>query len=250
MLTAAELRSRGDATAEQRAELRTLLEQKAVPAAWVTQFYADIRASSGLSKAAALSHLGHLRGLANRSEQPAYVTDVQADELAVLMRTRLVPGRLMRKWKALIGDGTFTYINAELALRECRKFPLRPYMSATVPAAAGEPAPDGYFALITGDEQVRFYRIRTLHAEGRRAVEQIVKQNPDRRRRLPSWQAETVLHQVAADPAGAARLYGEQRHRCSRCNQGIDDETKPGYEHGYGPDCWDIIQAERTTPQP
>jgi hypothetical protein len=250
VLTAAELQRRGDATAEQRAELRTLLEQKAVPAAWVGQLYADVRAAGGLSKAAALSHLAHLRGLADKGVQPTYVTKTQADELRVLMRTRMVPGKLVTKWKALIGDGTLTYVAAELALRECRKFPLRPYLPPTVPATANGFAPDGYFALVTGDEQVRFFRIHTLHAEGRRAVEQIVRQNPDRRRRIPTWEAETVLHQVAADPAGAARLYGKQRHKCSRCNQGIDDETKPGYGHGYGPDCWEIIQAERKTPAP
>ena len=250
MLTAAELRERGDATAEQRAELRTLIEQKAVTAEWVHQLYDDVRTSEGLSKAAALSHLAHLRGLPDKSDQPAYVTQTQADELELLMRTRMVPRKLMRKWRELIGAKTLTYVSADLALRECRKLPLRPYMAASVPTSAvAGVAPDGYFALVAGDEQVLFYRVRTLHAEGRRAVEQIVKEKPDRRRRLPSWKAEQVLHQVAADPAEAARLYGERRHKCSRCNQGIDDETKPGYPYGYGPDCWEIIQAERNTPQ-
>ncbi len=250
MLTAAELRERGDASAEQRAELRTLIEQKAVTTEWVRQLYADVRAAEGLTKAAALSHLAYLRGLADRTEQPAYVTEAQAAELELLMRTRMVPTKLIRKWRELINAGTLTYVSVELALRECRRLPLRPYIAATVPTATAGVAPDGYFALVTGDERVLFYRIRTLHAEGRRAVEQIVKENPDRRRRLPAWKADQVLHQVTADVAGAARLYGEQRHRCSRCNQTIDDETKPGYPYGYGPDCWESIQAERNTPQP
>lgn len=245
MLTAAEVRPRGDATADQRAELHDLIATRGVAEPWKARFYRDVRAAGGLSKTAAEEALLYLRSLAGRGEQPATAIGAQVDALRALARARLIPGPIRRVWLDRAKDGRMSYVEADRTILEWLRLPPRTFLTAEdLLAAPGSKAPDGFFALASvADGRPRAYRIHTVEATGRRIVEQIVGENPQQRRTMRGIAAHQVLTAVATDPAGAARLYGQFRHRCSACNQKLTRKDQPGYPHGYGWDCWTARQA-------
>ena len=253
-LTAAEVRERGDATAEQRATLRDLIARKAVTDEWVQRFYADVVAANGLSTGRAAAALNYLTGLADKDTEPTYATTEQGTELRYLIRTRTVPSILARMWLDRLAAGKLTYHEAHLAIADYRRLPLRAFVppaDALPVGARGAEAPDGYFGLTGSDGRVRCYRLFTRG--GVRIVDQITGDQPKQRRRIRGWHAQQVMRAVHADVPAAARLYGETRKHCSDCNQPLEDEDQDGYAHGYGPKCWTDLQeataaAAPTTP--
>lgn len=251
MMTAAEVRERaaevrelGNATQEQRAELRALISQKCVTDEWKQRFYADVVQDGGLSNARATSTLTYLRRMPDRSDQPVYATDDQAEQMRKLVLTRVAPRRWITPLMDRLDAGTLTYDLADLTITNLRRQPLKTFIAPDRPIADGAPVPDAYYALRRGDGTVRHYRISTVG--GMRRVDQITGTTNTARRRLHGLRAADVIKAVAADPIGAARLFGETRKRCSDCNQPIrENEKNPGFKHGYGPDCWDERQAIR-----
>ncbi len=244
MPEAAEVQSLGDATGDQRAELHELIAGKAVDDEWRKRFYRAVYAANGLSRRAASDALIYLRSLADKGHQPTHAIPAQRDALRGLMRSRIVPTALSKMFMRRYENRELTYIEADRAVREWLRMPLRPFiLAANAERRSGWQAPDGYFTLLRQDGSPRCYRIYTLDATGARAVEQITGERRSQRRKIYGYQATLVMREIAADPAEAARLYGRTRRRCSACNTPIDDETKPGYEHGYGPDCWAARQA-------
>lgn len=247
VLTAAEARTRGDATGEQRAEIHALLAVKAVDPKWLRTFFTAVRRAEGLSTGAAEDALLYLGSLAERDQQPELATAAQHDAMRQLVRTRIVPGPPARAMLARYREEKLTYIQADRALREWLGLPRRAVVAAaTLPAGASVAAPDGYFAVTIADGTVRCYRIFTRAATGRRVVRQIVNE-AGKTRDLHGPEAYAVLREVAANRAQAAALYGKTRRHCSACNQPLWDEEQEGYPHGYGPDCWTDIQAMEET---
>lgn len=247
---AADVRQRGDATPEQRAELRALIEQKCVTDEWRQRFYEDIYRANGLSRARANSTLNYLRGLAERSSQPVYATDEQADEIRKLAATKTAPRVWLARILAHLDAGTLTYDMADLHLIDLRRMSPKPFMVPDRPAAGGAPVRDGYYSLRRGDDSIRHYRLKTFG--GLRQVDQITYKvdaagnTRTDRKRVRGYQATEVIRAVAADPAAARRLFAETTSRCTNCNRAIhDSENNPGFPHGYGPDCWDDLEAER-----
>ena len=250
VLTATDVRSRGDATAEQRTELRTLLADKAVDPRWRTKFFDAVVKAEGLSTAAADDALLYLRSLADRDQQPTHSTPAQADALRRLLRSRIVPGSIARALLARHDQGELTYVQADRAIREWLAMARRPVIAAAELAPGpGAKAPDGYFTVTVADGTTRCYRIHTLAVSGYRVVEQIVTA-AGKTRKLHGHEAQLVLREVAANPDEAAALYGRTRRHCSHCNQPLFDKKQPGYPHGYGRACWEEKQAARATQPP
>lgn len=245
MLTAAEARPRGDATADQRAELHDLIATRAVRENWKRTFYADVRRAGGLAETVADEALIYLRSLARRGTEPTHAIPEQEDALRGLARSRLIPGPIRRVWLDRAKAGQLSYDEADRTILEWLRLPPRTFLApADLLAAPARNAPDGYFALILeADGRPRAYRIHTIEATGRRVVEQILGGDPERRTTVRGMAAQQVLTAVATDRAGAARLYGEFRKRCSNCNQRLHLPDQPGYPHGYCQDCWEEIQA-------
>ncbi len=243
-MTAAEARAGGDATGEQRAELRALIAGKAVADSWVRRFYSDVRAAGGLTRGRASGALIYLRRLPDKTDQPTYATAELGEELRRLVRTRLVPGRIAQMLLLRLDAGELTYVEAQRAIADFQRMPLRSFVAPDpLRTVAGGEAPDGYYALTGTDGRVRRYRVHTLPATGQRLVDQITGDKHSQRRRLRgSIQATPVLRAIAADLPGAARLYGATFKRCSDCNQPLRDESQPGFPHGYGEDCWTARQ--------
>lgn len=244
-MTAAEVRACGDATAEQRAELRRLIDSKVAPADWVQRFYDDVRDAGGLSTGVAEQALAHLRRLAAAADNTAAVeravpaTAEQAEKLRELIRTRIVPGYLSRLWRSRLDAGQMSSVDAARAIKDHSRLPLRTFVPAgpQQTTAVGLDAPDGYFGLTTNGD-VRCYRIHTLNS-GQRVVEQFTGDKATERRRVRGWQITEVLRAVGADVPSAARLFATARKRCSDCNKPLHNENQPGWPHGVGPDCWD-----------
>lgn len=250
MMSDAELRTRGDASPQQRDELHRLIRERAVRPAWLQQFSNDVRRAAGLSTSKAEDGLIYLRSLARKGAEPTYATPEQGETLRGLARARLVPGKIceirLRQYRA----GEMTYIEADRTicewLRLSRNDFLRPEQ---LRHPTGHPAPDGYFALIAADGKPRFYRIHTAAASGRRSVEQVTGEKPERRTSLRGVYATKVLNAVAKDPDEAGRRYADIRKRCRDCNTELRRTDQPGYPHGYGLDCWSK-REQPTTPQP
>lgn len=250
MLTAAEAKERGDATADQRAELHDLIATRAVRDQWRMQFYGAVCKDGGLAATVADDALIYLRSLAPKGSKPTRAIPEQEDALRGLARSRLIPGPIRKVWLERAKAGQLTYIEADRTILEWLRLPPRTFLTPEdLLAAPGSKAPDGYFALVLeADGKPRAFRIHTTEATGRRVVEQITGEKPDQRRTVRGIAATQVLTAVATDPAGAARLYGEFRHRCSDCNQPLRRTDQPGYPHGYGPDCWAVRQADAQAP--
>jgi hypothetical protein len=250
--TAAEVKELGDATANQREQLRQLIADKAVADSWTQRFYASVLRAQGLTSTAATDALFYLNTLATAGEQPDLALPAQADALRHLVRTRVVPVKLATRLLARLDDGVASYIEADRAIVDWLRMPPRTWFRATdVRRPAGTRPPemsDGYFALIaSADGRPRCFRIRTRDYDSLRIIEQITGEQPERRRRLYGYQATQVLREIEADPAAAAKLYARTRGRCSACNTKLEKQDQPGYEHGYGPDCW---AARQQNPPP
>lgn len=251
MLPADEVRTRGDATSVQRAELHQLIAERAVDTGWKTKFYEAVCAAEGLSRGAADDALLYLRSLAPAGQTPGLAIPAQGEAMRELTRRRIVPGPLERKLTKRFNTGELTYAQADRAIREWLKLPARAFVAASqLRPSPGAKAPDGYFALLVPGGGTRCYRIHTLTATNRRVVDHIIAADGTTRR-VRGVPAELVLREVAANPDPAARLYGQVRHRCSACNQPLRDKTQPGYPHGYGEKCWnDKLAALAATPDP
>lgn len=238
-LTAAEARTRGDATRDQRTELKQLLETRRYPKEWRDQLFADIVGDGGLTQARVTAVLTWLRSQA-RLDGGIRAAAVDIDRILELLRQRIAPGRWARQIRDRITAGTLTVDEATRYLYDLERLPKRAFVTPAGPrpGAPGTDAPDGYFGLADADGRVRCYRIHTLRT-GHLAVDLFTGEKAGQRRRIHGWQATQILRAVAADAAAAARLFATNRHHCSGCNQPLHDATKPGFEHGYGPDCWD-----------
>jgi len=248
LLTADEARTRGDATPDQRAELRALIRSKTVTDEWVSRFYRDICQAGGLSRGRANAALIYLRGLADKTDHPTYATTDQTHAIRGLIRTRLVPGHLANMWLDRLAAGTMTHDEARNTLADLHRAALRTFVAPDGARRTTDAAPDGFFALTGKDRQPHCYRIFTLPGGGRR-VDRITGDTPMDYHRLRGWQASGVMRAVALDVEAAAALYGKTRRRCSDCDQPLDPAA-PGFEQGYSPDCWAARQevAAANTP--
>lgn len=238
LLTPAEARERGDASEDQRAKLKALLETKRYPFEWRAQLFADLRdpEGAGLTTALAKSAIAWLEKQPDLDGAPPHATPEQVEQILMLLRDRVAPGPWARQIRDRITAGTLTVDQAGLYLADLVRLPKRTF----VPAVGGSPAvaiaPDGYFGLAGSDTRVRCYRVHTVG--GRQIVDQITGDRASQRRRIRGYPATEILRGVAADLPAAARRYGEARKRCSDCNQPLRNPDQPGYPHGYGPDCW------------
>ena len=237
MLTTEEARKHGDATPEQRARIKTLLAERNVRTAWRLQFFKQVRVAEGLSGEAATDALVYLESLAGKDDEPTQANPAQGQALRGLVRSRLIPNSISRALLGRYDAGLLSYIEADRAIAEWLKQP----RLITVP--------DGYYSVIELDGKPRSYRVHSDRTTGRCAVEQIIGENPERRRPLKGYGGVPILKSIADDVPAAARLYGEVRERCSDCNQKLEDTTQPGYPHGYGRDCWTKRQTSATTPE-
>lgn len=237
-MTAAEARKHGSATADQRAELRSLLARKCYTNEWRDQLYRDAQAR-GLSRARAMSAIRYLRAQTDRTDQPVYATGNQAIEIRDLVRTQLAPGPWIAPILARLAAGKLRYTDADRTIKDLTRLPARAFVVPDGPPVVVNFA-DGYYALTGPDGRVRHYRIHTV--AGLRKVDQIIDPTNTKRRRrhrLRGHEARQVIQAVAADPRAAGRLFAETTKRCTECNRPIHDSTNPGFPHGYGPDCWD-----------
>lgn len=247
-MTADEARSHGDATDDQRRELRELIQVRAVAADWVQRFYASVRRAGGLSRLAATDALIYLRSLSPRGESPELALPTQAAAMRELVKTRIVPTPIARRMLRLYDTGELTYDRADLIISEWLRLPYRDY-PLLEDGPANREAPDGYYALLAADSMPRAYRVHTRPGSGDVVVQQIFGEKPSQRRAVSRVVADRVMHEVAKDLPAAARLYGETLHRCSDCNSKLWDQTQPGFPHGYGPDCW-AARQKTTDPAP
>lgn len=243
--TTDEVRSRGDATDEQRTELRRLITERAVSPVWKHQFYAEVKRAGGLSQTMAADALIYVRSLAAAGCEPAYATPDQGETLRRLARTRLVPSPIRRIWLDQLDTNRLTYQHADRTILEWLRMPHVVYVrTGDLRNPTTGTAPDGYFALTREEDgRPRCYRVSTNLSTGRRIVEQITGEKPSQRRVVRGVDARHVLTAVADDVATAASRYGEIRARCSDCNQPLKRVDQPGYAYGYGPDCWKARQA-------
>jgi hypothetical protein len=243
-MDATDLRTRGDATREQRAELRELLQAKVYTLEWRNQLYADVEAAKGLSQARASSVLTWLRVQPNLDGSPVRATDEQVQEIEKLLRERIRPAPWAKLIRSRITARTMTHVEADRYLRDLRGMPKKVFTAPTGQRILGD-TPLGYFALTHDDDQVRCYRI---HVDGHGAliVEQFNGPKPGQRYKLRDHKATTVAKAIAADPAAAGRLFATTRKRCCDCNQRLDREDQPGFPHGLGEDCWNNRQAAAT----
>ncbi len=249
MLSHAETKTRGSATAEQRTELRRLIAERNVRPAWLKPFYRDVRRAEGLSAGAASDALIYLRSLAPKGDEPTHATPAQAEALRGLARSRVIPGKLRTIWLSQLDTGQLTYQLADRTICEWLRQPHRVWLgSEDLLAPAAAKTPDGYFALIREDDgKPRCFRVHTSPLDNRRIVEQITGEAPHQRRTLRGPDALHVLGAVADDIAAAAARYGTMRRRCSNCNQPLRRTDQPGYPHGYGDDCWTQLQKPTDT---
>lgn len=248
---AQDIRALDPASPDQRRELRELVQARAVDPFWRTRLYQQVRAAGQLTRSVALDALFYARACAPAGPLPDRATPEQAAALRDLINTRIVPGPLATVFRRRAESGELTYIEADRWIREWMRLTCKTFVIASdLPRRSGWQAPDGYYGLMHTDGHPRCYRIHTLGASNRQIVEQITGDGRGQRRKLVGYQATEVLQAVATDRAAAARLYGRTRRHCSACNQPIGDDTKPGFEHGYGPDCWTELQASEETSCP
>lgn len=239
-----DVRTRGDATADQRAQLRHLLQTKVYAKEWRDKFYADVLADDGLSKSRATSVLNWLEAQQNLDGTPIYASSDQVDRIQQLLPQRIAPGPWARHIRERIAAGTMTPIEADRYLTELERLPKKVFVAPTGPRP-GTPAadtPNGYFAVTHPDGKVRCYRVHT-EPTGQLVVDVFTGPKAGQRRRLYRDKAIGALEAIAVDPAAAGRLFAATRHHCCDCNQPIRRTDQRGFADGVGPDCWDKRQA-------
>jgi hypothetical protein len=238
-----DIRANEPATADQRSELRALVKNRAVDPHWRRRFYEHVRAAGDLTRSAARNALFYARTCAPIGEMPDLATADQVEALRHLISTRIVPGPLASAFRRRVDAGDLTYDAADRWIREWLRMTMRTFViAADLPRRSGWQAPDGYFGLMHADGYTRCYRIHTLPATGKVIVEQITGDGPGRRRKIYGMAATEVRQAIATDPAAAALLFFRTRGRCAACNQELEDKAQPGYEHGFGFDCWTARQ--------
>lgn len=238
--TAAPLR--GDATVEQRAELKHLLRTRRHTLEWRNRLFAEADAH-GLSQTRALGSISYLNQQPTASDLPTEATTWQIMQLRDLMTTRLVPNPLTHIVNERIAAGTLPYDAADLHIADFLRLPLRAF-PAVEPGTGirGQDVPDGYYSVTDNKGKDRCY-----HVKGSQAGRRVVKQLEDGGRfRVPGFLINQTLDAIGADLAGAAQRYAQITKRCAACNVPLRDEDKnPGYEAGYGPKCWRDLQDAR-----
>lgn len=245
-LTAAQLRTLGDASPDQRAQLRRLLQTKRYPKHWRDRFFEDVRDQRGLSATRAAAVIAWLDRQLDLEGVSNHATTDQVDDLVELLRVRIAPSPIARLLKQQIQDKSLSFDQADLALRDLKRLPLREF---PLPGKPGQvrvsDVPDGQYAVVGIDARSRYYKVTTDVVGGR----EVKNLNGPYRGRLirNASQLERVLREIAADPAAAAKRYGAEAKKCAapQCNRPIWDKSKPGFEHGFGPECWARMVAER-----
>lgn len=109
--------------------------------------------------------------------------------------------------------------------------------SASAPAPASSyDVPAGRYAVEREDGALAFYRL-DRPTEGRWAGYMFLSvQASDELHPIKGHAAkEAILSKIAADPAGAARRYGQEIGSCAICGRTLTDETSR--EYGIGPVC-------------
>jgi hypothetical protein len=120
VMDAAEARTRGDATPEQRVELQRLLETKRYSKQWRDQFFHDVRADGGLSTTRASTVI---RWLNDQLDGPAKATVEQIERIEVLLSERIAPATWAQHIRDSITAGTLSFDHAELYLRDLVRLP-------------------------------------------------------------------------------------------------------------------------------
>lgn len=247
-IEAADVRTRGDATTDQRTELRELLQTKVYAKEWRDRMFADVQADGGLTKARAMGVLNWLRAQPNLDGTPVFASSDEVDRIQGLLRTRVAPGPWARQIRHRIAAGTMTRDEAHKYLHDLERLPVRAFVAPVGPRP-GTPAagtPNGYFAVDQGDGTIRCYRVHTTRT-GQLVVDVFTGPNAGQRRQLHGWKATTVLDSIAVDPAAAGRLFATTRKHCCDCNQPLRREDQPGFAHGVGFDCFTKRQAATTS---
>ncbi len=244
MPLAGDIRALDPATDDARAQLKALLKERQVDPRWAKPFYDQVTARGYLTKTDAEEATFYVRTLPPAGQFPELATPEQVDAVRELIRTRIVPGPLASVFRARTDDGSLTFVVADRWIREWMGLPVRKIQLASdLPRQSGWSAPDGYFGLVHADGRPRFYRVHTLEGSGKRVLQQITGELRTQRRRIYGYQATEILRAIAADPDAARILYARERGRCCRSNQRLGKTDQPGYEHGFGRDCWAEHQA-------
>jgi len=112
------------------------------------------------------------------------------------------------------------------------------YRQTAGPGHAGIPVGSGgrgYYALRDGRSgEVQFFVVVRLPewTSGRTAV---YRQAGDQHYRMVPTLSKIVLDQIAQNPDGSAKLYGDEMGRCSMCNRSLTTEESRAV--GIGPVC-------------
>lgn len=241
--SAEEVRDKGDATAEQRAELKKLLEERRYPIGWRRSLFKDVRRDGGLTELRARSTLNWLRQQPYLDGRPAYASDEQVREITDLLRVRLCPGPIARRLRTQITEKTLSWDQADLALVDLRRLPAREYPALPAGQRVHPNAvPDGYYAIVGTDARTHHYHVTTA-VLGARKVKRL--NGPRKGRNVIRAQVPIVLEQIGVDPAAAAKLYAEEVKQCAACNKPLRKKDQPGYAHGFGEKCWADRESAR-----
>jgi hypothetical protein len=104
--------------------------------------------------------------------------------------------------------------------------------------------PDGRYAVEHGGQPVRFYRVGTGEATGRRWM---MIQASDDLHRIGYQQKVEALTEVAKDTQAAMIRYGRELGHCGRCGRTLTDDKHAGpdgltsLQRGIGPDCAEML---------
>lgn len=187
-----------------------------------------------------------------RSTSPGAST-AQMDYLLSLLDERDVPAdarelmsqRARNQLKANQDQGDRARIEDGISLPRASEFIARlkerPRKTSQTPATAGREqglpdVPAGRYALREADGVTRFYRVDRPE-EGRWAGWTFLKiqASDDLHPIKDRVRKGEVLRAIAADPAAASKLYGQELGHCGVCGRTLTDETSR--EYGIGPVC-------------
>lgn len=100
--------------------------------------------------------------------------------------------------------------------------------------------PDGYYAVSAEAGHTSFYKVTAGRNPGVIFVDLLTGGGTNgsfQNQKVPYGNIETVLNKIrAAGFEEAAKRFGQESGRCSRCNRGLTDEVSR--ERGLGPECY------------
>jgi hypothetical protein len=109
--------------------------------------------------------------------------------------------------------------------------------------------PAGYYAVKNNQGELRFYKL-WRGDRNPNYVKLYVQHSDDFTLVQPFPAAKTIIRQIAADPAAAARLYGRHLKHCSRCNRTLTNRISRLLDigpvcggHFYDEEIWNRIRA-------